>query len=412
MPGFHETFIQWIEKFLWEPGSPMTIPLPPPSSPLAAKAALAIAILLSWALLLQTAHAQQPGSGNNKKFTVALSETLAITDAASKELSMKKSITDKTTIKDATAKSVEKPTHRSIATKVTIKDSIRKNLVPAVHKLSRSISEQILVTEKARGPSVVAVKESVGIRDRALLSGAILPPTPPQLTILEAGQKTFRSDRDDSVAIEFHSSSAGTYKVDIENAAGGTVATLAGAMAAGENQIKWTGTDSQGKAAPSGTYTYYITARNDQGTRNAPSGGDGKIVVAGDEVAGSSVFPGRQDLEKIPFMESLPIVVLPIAAAAAGAAAFLISKRKKRLVLYLPPDAAPVIDDIKQKYPQATVEDYMGPGEQGSSRYMGVVISNSIESDDEWISGIIAKAKELAGVDSINLSYRGKIKSV
>ncbi|UVS69396.1 FlgD immunoglobulin-like domain containing protein [Nitrososphaera viennensis] len=380
---------------------------------LAAKAVLAIAVILSGALLLQAAHAQQP-PGNNKKFAVALSEMLVTADAASKGFSMKKSVSDNVSVKDATSKSVEKPIRKSIVTKVTIKDSIRKTLVHDIH-VSRSMFEQFSLKDTVKGPSVAAIAESLRVRERPLLSGAVLPPAPPHLSVLgggEGGQKTFHSDRDDSVAIAFHSSSAGTYRVDIENAAGDTVATLTGAMVAGENQVKWTGVDLEGKAAPSGTYTYYITAKNGSGTRSAPSGGDGKIVVAADgDGSGVPIFPGRQDLQ-IPFMELLPIA-LPVAAAGGVAAAFLISKmRKKKLVLYLPPDAAPVIDDIRQKYPGATVEDYMSPSEQSPSRYMGVVIADSKESNDEWISGIIAKAKQLAGVDSINLSYRGKMRSV
>jgi hypothetical protein len=369
---------------------------------------LAIAALLSWALILQAAHAQQSPLG--KKLTVALSETLAVADGASKGFSLNESVTDKVTVSDATVKSVEKPTPRSIATKVTI-DSIRKNIVHATHKVSMHIFEQVWVTDRAEGPSVVAVKESLAVRERPLLSGAILPPAPPQLTVPGGGQQTFDSERDDSVEIAFHSSSAGTYKVDIKNAAGDAVATIAGTMVAGENQVNWTGVDSQGKAAPADTYTYYITAKNGMGVRSAPSGGDGKIVV---RVAGAGAaapaFPSRQDLE-IPFIELLPIA-LPVAAAG-GAGVFLVSRRmKKKLVLYLPPDAAPVIDDIRQRYPSATVEDYMSPGEQGSSRYMGVVIADSKESGDEWIMGIIAKAKELARVDSINVSYKGKMRSV
>jgi hypothetical protein len=132
-------------------------------------------------------------------------------------------------------------------------------------------------------------------------------------------------------------------------------------------------------------------------------------VVAGAD-AETPAAPGRLDLTQIPFMELLPIA-LPVVAVG-GVAAFLVSKkRNKKLVLYLPPDAAPVIEDIRQKYPGATVEDFMGHGEQGSSRYMGVII-DSKESNDDWLSGIIAKAKQLAGVDSISLSYRGKMRSV
>ncbi|HEX6562053.1 MAG TPA: FlgD immunoglobulin-like domain containing protein [Nitrososphaera sp.] len=388
------------EKMQWELGSQVM-------ASLAAKAVLAVAVLLSGTLLLQAAQAQQPP---RQKFTVSLSETLAASDSVSKGLSLKKSVADSVAAKDAASKGVEKPIPKSIAAKVTIKDSIRKTFVPGVHEVSRSVFEQVAVKDMAKGPSMAAIAESLKVDELPLLSGSVVPPAAPQLSVPE-GQKmlTFHSDRNDSVTIAFLSSSAGTYKIDIKNVKGDTVATFAGAMAQGENQVKWTGADSQGKAAPSGTYTYYITARNDSGTRSAPSGGDGKIVVAGAD-AETPAAPGRLDLTQIPFMELLPIA-LPVVAVG-GVVAFLVSKkRNKKLVLYLPPDAAPVIEDIREKYPGATVEDFMGHGEQGSSRYMGVII-DSKESNDDWLSGIIAKAKQLAGVDSISLSYRGKMRSV
>jgi hypothetical protein len=78
----------------------------------------------------------------------------------------------------------------------------------------------------------------------------------------------------------------------------------------------------------------------------------------------------------------------------------------------LPVAASDVIGEIQQKYPSATVEDFIEPGEGGSKLYKGVKIENPGEEDENWFTEVINKAKRLAGVDSVNVSYRGKVRAV
>jgi hypothetical protein len=245
-----------------------------------------------------------------------------------------------------------------------------------------------------------SVSDGFAVEERMFLAGSVVPPSAPEL-VVSGGRQSFNMESAEAAVITFISSSSGTYRIDIENDAGERVASVSCQMTAGENNARWAGTDLAGKPVTDGTYTYYITANNDVGTRTPPAGGDGTILVSGapEQEASASV-------NWMPYMIIVPVL------AAAGMGVFLFTRRRNRLVVYLPAGAAPVIDEIRERYPRAEVGEYVDPREGGAEVMKGVAIQSPRSSDEEWFGDIIRRAKELAGVDSINICHKGKVRPV
>ena len=74
--------------------------------------------------------------------------------------------------------------------------------------------------------------------------------------------------------------------------------------------------------------------------------------------------------------------------------------------MYLPASAEEVIDDMREKYPDLVVEDYVDPNDP--TLFKGVTIKNPKGADEQWLTEMAEKAKTIAGVDSVNINYRGK----
>lgn len=236
------------------------------------------------------------------------------------------------------------------------------------------------------------------VLDNIAVSGLVVPPSAPKISITSAPILQVTPDQD--AVITFHSTTAGTYSIAIKDDTGKVVQTLNSKMNLGANSASWDGKDSSGKASPSGDYSFYITAQSPGGIRQPPAEGDGSIVVVGSPQApGSFPFAIPRDMSYL--------IILPIVAAAA-AASFFFLRRKKPLTFYLPEEASAVIDDIQEVYPDAAVEEYVESTEGGMRRFKGVTIRDPKDADDAWLTAVAEKAKRLAGVDSVNVNFRGK----
>jgi hypothetical protein len=254
-----------------------------------------------------------------------------------------------------------------------------------------------------KGPSAISISEPIGVSDSIELSGALTPRGEPIITMQSIPAITFSPDGNginDTAVIEFDSTARGTYVLEIRDAQDETAATIEGAMVSGRNSVTWDGNDSSGDPVSAGTYTYYISAGARGGVRDPPREGDGTLVIAGP----ASSQPGTP--------LNYVAIVAAVAVAAGGAGFMIFWRRRKELVLYLPAAASEVIGEIKQKYPGATVEDFVEQEQDGSKLYKGVKIENPEEDDESWLNEVISKAKELAGVDSVNVSYKGKLQAV
>ena len=142
---------------------------------------------------------------------------------------------------------------------------------------------------------------------------------------------------------------------------------------------------------PDGRYVYYILAENAAGVREPPASGDGVIMVG-------VPLPASVDL-------SLLFMIIG-SAAAAGAVLLFFAKRQRSLTLFVPAEAVAVVDDIRDRYPDAAVADYVESAADGK-RYVGVTIPKS--ADSEWLLEIAERVKEMAEVDSVSLRYKGKM---
>jgi hypothetical protein len=247
------------------------------------------------------------------------------------------------------------------------------------------------------GPSEVPVGSELRLLDHVATSGLVVTPAAPVISVISPPVLHVLENQD--ADITFHSTVAGTYTVEIRSAEGAPVVTLEGDMQIGTNSVSWDGRQS-GSMVPAGDYAYHITAKSAGGVRNPPAGGDGSIVVAGGEAA--TALPLMQDMV-------LLIAISTVAAAAAIAISFFILRRKKSLTFYLPPEAAQVVDDIRGRYPDAKLEDYLQPAEDGMQRFTGVTIQNPKDVDDWWLASIAEKVKSVSGVESVNVSFGGKI---
>lgn len=75
-------------------------------------------------------------------------------------------------------------------------------------------------------------------------------------------------------------------------------------------------------------------------------------------------------------------------------------------ILYLPTEAMPVVEDVSQKYANSTVEDCIGFF-HGSQRVYKKVTIWSQGIDSLWLNAVVARAKELAGVEFVTLVSGG-----
>lgn len=269
---------------------------------------------------------------------------------------------------------------------------------PKPSHLTRSILDTIGLGDLSagRGPSSISTQSELRVVDNIAISGLVVPPSAPEISVTSPPILQVTPDQD--ADITFHSTTSGTYSISIKNDdSGEVVATVDGKMNLGANSASWDGKDEKGNMAAGGSYSYYIRAQGAGGVREPPAEGDGAIVVVGAPKALGEV--------QIPTDTSY-LLILPIVGAA-GVASFLFLRRKKPLTFYLPDEASAVIEDIQSRYPDATVEDYVETTEEGIRRFKGVTIRNA-EADDEWLEEVAGKAKKLAGVDSLNVNYKGK----
>ena len=75
-------------------------------------------------------------------------------------------------------------------------------------------------------------------------------------------------------------------------------------------------------------------------------------------------------------------------------------------ILYLPAEAKTVVEEVGQKYPNSTVEECIGFFHGMQRQYKKVTIwSQGIDS--LWLNAVVARAKELAGVEFVTLVSGG-----
>jgi BioD-like phosphotransacetylase family protein len=75
-------------------------------------------------------------------------------------------------------------------------------------------------------------------------------------------------------------------------------------------------------------------------------------------------------------------------------------------ILYLPSEAKAVVDEVSQKYSNSTVEDCVGFF-HGTQRHYKKVTMWSQGIDSLWLNAIVARTKELAGVEYVTLVSGG-----
>jgi hypothetical protein len=270
-------------------------------------------------------------------------------------------------------------------------------------RLTRSISESLILGDSNAmvahdASSDASVDSELRLLDNIATSGIVVTPEPPRISVTSPPVLHVLDKQD--ADITFHSTVAGTYSIDIQNAQRVSVHTLGGSMLLGANSVSWDGEES-GSMVPAGDYIFYITAKSTGGVRNAPAEGDGSIIVASPAGA-TGGFPALQDT-------SLLFAIPAVAAAVAIVAVLYFNlRRKKSLTFYLPPEAVQVVDDIRGKYPDAKLEEYIQPAEEGMQRYTGVTIRNPPDVDDGWLTSIAEKVKDISGAESVNVSFGGK----
>jgi len=75
-------------------------------------------------------------------------------------------------------------------------------------------------------------------------------------------------------------------------------------------------------------------------------------------------------------------------------------------ILYLPVEAAAVVDEVSQKYSHSTVEDCIGFF-HGTQRHYKKVTIWSQGIDSLWLNAIVARIKEMASVEFVTLVSGG-----
>ena len=75
-------------------------------------------------------------------------------------------------------------------------------------------------------------------------------------------------------------------------------------------------------------------------------------------------------------------------------------------IVYVPDEAATIVEDVSQKYPNITIEDCIGFFHGKERRYKKVTIwSQGIDS--LWMDAVLAKTKELASVEFVTVVSGG-----
>lgn len=75
-------------------------------------------------------------------------------------------------------------------------------------------------------------------------------------------------------------------------------------------------------------------------------------------------------------------------------------------IVYLPDEAATIVEDVSQKYPNITIEDCVGFFHGKERRYKKVTMwSQGIDS--LWMDAVLAKTKELASVEFVTVVSGG-----
>ena len=75
-------------------------------------------------------------------------------------------------------------------------------------------------------------------------------------------------------------------------------------------------------------------------------------------------------------------------------------------ILYLPSEATAVVEEVSQKYANSTVEECVGFF-HGSQRHYKKVTIWSQGIDSLWLNAVVARTKELAGVEFVTLVSGG-----
>ena len=364
-----------------------------------------------------------PSSSNSLRQindSVSLSDSMVWQAEMSEELAV--DISDAVNLRDQLYSSPQITTNipRAITDSIGVSDSAQRNFVqgnvnppqtqppaqtPALTPVERNpppranaarfLIETLEVNDAPdQGGSLTAAPESaLRVVDNIAVSGLVVPPSAPIVSITSP---VIELPRDGTAEITFHSTSTGTYEIEILDKDGKTVRSLEGGMKLGANSVAWDGRGSSDAMSPAGRYIYYISAEGNGGSREPPRNGDGVIVIAGTSAAGPTAG--------VQFDPAYLIVVAIIAAAGAGLFFFL--RRQGSLVMYLPAAASEVIDDIRERYPDLVVEDYVDPNDP--TLLKGVTINNPKGADEQWLTDMAEKAKNIAGVDSVNINYRGK----
>jgi hypothetical protein len=258
---------------------------------------------------------------------------------------------------------------------------------------------QQLSLKKTSAP--IALGSQLRVTEQISSSGMAAIPSLPKITVTSPAMLQVSSDQ--KAEITFDSTAAGTYSIAIIGESGAHDSqTLRGQMQVGGNSVTWDGKKASGELAPAGHYTYFIAAMGNGGIRHPPQNGDGSILVLG---------PAQSSEISIPSLDSSLFLPLIISFAVAAAGLFIISrKRRKSLTIYLSTEAASVVvDDVKETYPQAVVEDYIEPTNEGAKRYVGITIPDPKDGNNEWQSEVAEKVKEIAGMDTVRLMSKGKV---
>jgi hypothetical protein len=75
-------------------------------------------------------------------------------------------------------------------------------------------------------------------------------------------------------------------------------------------------------------------------------------------------------------------------------------------IVYVPVEAAAVVEEVSQKYPNITVEDCVGFFHGGQKNYKKITIwSQGIDS--LWMDAVIARTKELGRVEFVTVVSGG-----
>ena len=295
--------------------------------------------------------------------------------------------------------------------------SVTDDIGKASANFGRSLSDKVQLEEADQRLSIektlapVDMRLEVRIIDQIRATGIANVPAIPRITVTSA--PVLQATEDQGASITFDSTATGTYSIAIVSNDGiaGAEQTIRGDLRLGANSALWQAKNQQGELLPPGQYSYYITARNGAGVRTPPGEGDGQVIIVASPAQAGLSMPSAIGMNGL-------VMLLAIAIAGSSAALVIYWRRKGSITLYLPIEASPVIEEIRQRYPDATVEEnYIDmTKDEGVKRYFCVKIRRSKGASDEsnddevWLAEIVDKAKKLADVETVNLRYHGKIR--